>query len=458
MYIKKYKIFYIFVEKTADLWYNLVRQTIEKRQKMKSKEKSSFDYKWIIISVCFLMVFTTLGFCNSIKGSFLKPVTEALGIDRFSYSFIDSIRYVTTTVINVFFGMLVAKFGARILIGVGFTALVASQVIFAFSTHILLFYVGGVLLGVGISFTTTTIVGYVINRWCREKKGTVMGAVLAASGLGGAVAAQVVTPIISNKGYQFAYIVIAIIIAAVGIIVVSLFKNQPHDFDADAIAETKKKAKSEWGGITISQAAKSWYFYGLVFVVFLSGIILQAANSVWQAHASDAGVDDTFVGIALSVGSLALAACKFITGFLNDKCGLRLTSTLCTVIGGVVIALLAFVNNTPLGYAFVMLYSVFVSLSFPLETVMLPIYAKDLFGERSFDHVLGILASANTAGCALGAPLLNLCYEYIGDYRVPFAVCAVLMLALAVMLQFIITSAEKCRKKTEQNTRSEQYV
>ncbi len=103
------------------------------------EEKRSFDYTWVIVGVAFLMVFTSLGFSNSIKGSFLKPVTEALGIDRFSYSFIDSIRYIVTTVINVFFGALIGRFGAKKLILCGFSALAISQFIFAFSKHILLF-------------------------------------------------------------------------------------------------------------------------------------------------------------------------------------------------------------------------------------------------------------------------------------------------------------------------------
>ena len=422
------------------------------------KEKAKFDYTWIIIGVSFLMVMTSLGFCNSVKGSFLKPVTEHLGIDRFSYSFIDSIRYVATTVINVFFGALVAKFGARILIACGFSALVISQLIFAFSSHIIFFYIGGVFLGIGISFTTTTIVGYTINRWCSKKKGTVMGGVLAASGLGGAIAAQVVTPIISNSGYKTAYIVIAVILAVVGIIVVSLFRNQPKDFEpnADRLDQPKKKSGSkEWTGIELSDAMKTWYFYGAVFVIFLAGVLLQAANTIWQAHSSDVGIDDAYIGIVLSISSITLALFKFLTGFFNDKFGMRVTCTLCTLVGAAVMIILAFASGSIVGKIFVMIYGIFISLSFPLETVMLSIYAKGLFGERSFDYILGIFASANTAGCALGGPIINLFYENVGNYKLALIAAGVLMVASSIIMQFIITAAGKCRKKVELSEKAE---
>ena len=40
--------------------------------------KSQFDYKWVILGICFLMEFLCLGFCSSNVGLYTKAVTEAL--------------------------------------------------------------------------------------------------------------------------------------------------------------------------------------------------------------------------------------------------------------------------------------------------------------------------------------------------------------------------------------------
>lgn len=65
---------------------------------------------------------------------------------------------------------------------------------------IYLFYLGGVLLGLGLAWTTTTMVGSIVHRWCPAHAGKIMGLILAANGVGAAVATQIVTPIIYAPG------------------------------------------------------------------------------------------------------------------------------------------------------------------------------------------------------------------------------------------------------------------
>ena len=149
--------------------------------------KRRFDYKWVIIAASFLMVFTCLGFCSSTKSFFIGPITENLGVERSIYSINDSLRFITVAIVNLFFGTLVTKFGPRKLIAAGFLSLISSMLCYALATNVLLLYLGGILLGIGLSWTTTTMVGYVINIWSKNNKGTIMGAVLAANGVGGEI-------------------------------------------------------------------------------------------------------------------------------------------------------------------------------------------------------------------------------------------------------------------------------
>ena len=189
------------------------------------------------------------------------------------------------------------------------------MLLYAYAENVVLFYLGGIFLGVGMSWTTTTMVGNVVNKWCKENRGTVMGAVLAANGLGGALAAQIVTPIIYQEGNAFGY------------------------------------------------------------------------RSAYKLVAC----------ILLVVGALA------------------------------------------------MIYGVISSLALPLETIMLPIFANDFFGDKSYNKMLGIFVSVNTAGYALGGPLMNLVCDLCGSYRPMFIACALLMAAITIVSQFAITSFHRRR-------------
>ncbi|MEE1277447.1 MAG: hypothetical protein UHE86_00085 [Acutalibacteraceae bacterium] len=80
---------------------------------------------------------------------------------------------------------------------------------------------------------------------------------------------------------------------------------------------------------------------------------------------------------------------------------------------------------------------------------MLPIYAGDLFGEKSFNKIMGIFVSANTAGYALGSVMMNSIFDIFGSYNPGFIICAIAMFLVIIALQFVITAAHRARKEIE---------
>lgn len=464
------------------------------------------------------MVMITLGFCSSPKSYFIGPVTEYLNIDRSVYSINDSLRYIATAVVSFFFGMLIKKFGPRKLIAAGFISLVGSSLCYALAENIWVLYLGGILLGVGLSWTTTSMVGLVVNRWAKENKGTIMGAVLAANGLGGAIAMNIVSPIIESdiksikipypvvesiksfridyltvdgiRGFKVAYLVIAAVLLVAGVIVVSLIRNAPKNKANEPIEISKKKSKGKtWTGLTYKETRKKWYFYGAILCVFGVGFFLTACNGVAVQHMKDTGLDPVFVTTIWSVHSIVLALFKFLMGFIYDKTGLRATLLIGSITAIVVVICLALVTPTPEGKVLAIIYSVFSGLALPLETVMLPIITGELFGERSFDEVLGLAGSANAIGYAVASPLMNGLYDvsdkisgkvseimsgaassmtepwaspianFLSDtsknivglktYSYGMFLCIGLLACVIVLMQIVITSAYKTKRQVE---------
>ena len=402
-------------------------------------------YKWLIVAASFLMVFVCLGFCSSTKGLYLAAITEALGIKRSLFSINDSCRFITTAIVNLFFGALVSRFGTRKMVAAGFAALISSMLIYSYAQHIYVFYLGGMLLGMGLSWTTTTMVGYVVECWCKEYKGTIMGAVLAANGLGGALAAQILSPIIYNEanpfGYRTSYRITALILLVVGICVVSIYRDKPAE---DRPVHQKKKAKGEsWSGIDFSEAIHKPYFYAAAVCVFLTGVSLQSVSGISSAHLKDVGFDETYVATVLSFHSLALAAFKFLSGISYDKLGLKKTMLICDVAAVVMTFLLAIVQVGPAGNVIAMVFGIVSSLAMPLETILLPLITSDLFGRKSYAKLLGIFVSINTAGYALGVPMANLCYDSMGSYSPILFVLSGIMLVVLIVFQYILRMVEK---------------
>ena len=410
---------------------------------MKEK-KFKFDYSLVIIALSCLMVFTTLGFCSSPRSIFIVPVSEALGITRSEFSLSNSARYITTAIVNVFFGTLIYKFGPKKLICAGFISLIASMLVFSFAPNTIILCIGGVLLGLGFSFTTTTMVGAVVNRWCKKNKGTIMGLALASNGIGAAIALNILSPIIQKEvfAYRNAYRLVAIILASVMLLMIFFFKSSPNNAD-NTENGLKKKAKPDYKAIL-----KTPYLYPAAFFIFTAGMVLQSVHGISAPLFQDSGMSMDTVTSILSLSSLFLFFTKFGVGFIYDKLGVRHTSTICYTSSIVSVILLYIVSQTasiPLAYA----YTAFAALALPLETIMLPIYARELFGEKRFNEAIGIFASVNTAGYAVGEPLSQLSFDLFGNYNMCIYISVGMMLIALVVVHIVISVAKKQNELTE---------
>ena len=413
--------------------------------------QKKINYMWVMVFVCFMLGFFCLGFCSGNKGMYLAAVTEALGIKRSLFSIGDSIRYLTTATVNLFFGSLLHKLGVRKMVAAGIFSLFLQSVISAVATGIWGFYAAGLFLGIGLAFCTTTMISFVIRRWCKENTGKILGFVLAANGVGSAVAAQVISPIMYNPenpfGYRTVYWIMAACLVVVAVIVLPLIKERPDDSGPMQQPKKQDKAKSrDWIGMEYSETKKRAYFYVAAICIFATGMCLQALSGISAAHMKDMGLDAAYVAKMMSLQSIGLACSKFLAGVSYDRFGMRTTLTFCDVAAVIAAVMLTLVGTTAAGMGMAVAFAIAIAVALPLETIMLSIFAAELFGNRSFAKVMGIFAAVNTAGYAVGNPIANWVFDICGTYNPIILFYGGVMLAVTIIFQFILNKAYKERK------------
>lgn len=411
-------------------------------------KKSRLDYKWVVLAVCFLMEFLCLGFCSSNVGLYTVPVTSALGIDRLLYSYWSSIRYAVQVFVALSFGKLVNRFGIKKMVFVGLCSLIGATALRAFGTNVLHFYLAGALHGVGIVFVGSTMAGSIVRRWFKQDIGKYTGIVMSANGIGGAIAAQVVSPIINNGetfGYRKAYLLSAVIALAISVVILVFLRDNPSD--GPVIAGKQKKTPKKgtlWVGIEYEVVKKKVYFHISAALVFLTGISLQSIGSITVVYITDLGFSPTIITTTATVSSLVLTFSKLLVGGIYDKWGLRVALLMCQLS-----ALFTFIlkgslpGYNTLGMVMVMTSTVLSSIALPLETVMIPLLANDLFGSASYNKVLGIFMAMNSLGLCLGAPLGELFRKIAGNYRPCFWFFSIVLVVVIVSFQFVLRFANK---------------
>ncbi len=414
-------------------------------------QKFKFDYKWVILFVCFLMEFVCLGFCSSNPGLYTDAVTTALGIPRSLYSIGTSIRYSVQVLIGFAFGSLIQRFGIKKLVGVGLFSLCGSIIIRYLTTNIWHHYIGCALWGLGIVFAGGTMASTVVRRWFHKDIGKYTSIVMSANGIGGAVSAQIISPLINNGetfGYRSAYLLSAVISLVISIIVLLLLRENPTEGPVINEPGKKNARGGVWTGIEFSEVVKKPYFYLTFVFVFLTGISLQSVGNISIVYMEDLGFDAGFVATTATVSSLVLTFAKVLTGFTYDKKGLGFTLLMCqiSVIAGFLIS--ANLKYSTLGMVFAMIATILSTIAMPLETVMIPLISSDLFGTVSYTKVLGIFYAANSLGLCLGSPLCDIYRDLSGGSYVPcFWFFTGLMIVVAVGFRFIIRVAHKDKER-----------
>ncbi len=415
------------------------------------QKRHKFNYVWVIIGACFLMEFVCLGFGTSNSGIYMTGITDALHIKRSLFSITVSLRYLATTFINIFFGSLVRKFGIRKLIAAGFMFMAVSMLINAHAQSLWAFYAAGIILGFGNALTGTTMGSFIVSRWCKTNVGKLTGLVLSANGIGGAVAAQIITPMIYSDvnpfGYRNAYKMVAAVMVITAVVVTVLMREKPTG-DSSGIAQPQKKTPAfNWDGIPFETAKKRPYFYVMAVCTLLTGMILYGISGVKAPHMRDMKIDPAVIATVASLGSVLLTFSKVLVGAACDKFGFRPVLLVCHLFAVASVILIGLITPTSTGITIAVMSSVLIALALPLETIMVPLLVKHLFGAASYAKVLGIYMAFSTVGFAIGSPLTNLSYDIFGSYVPYFFISAGIMALIAVVAQLVMRANIQDRKQ-----------
>ena len=425
-------------------------------------KKARIDYKWVILATCFLMEFLCLGFCSSNVGLYTKAVTEALNIKRSVYSLSHSIRYVTQVLVALFFGALVGRFGVKKLVAVGLASLTGSVVIRACATEFYHLYIGSVFWGIGIVLVGGNMAGTIVRRWFQKDVGRYTGIVMSANGIGGAIAAQIISPIINSGetfGYRKAYWLSAGVALLISVVVVIFLREQPEGASGGGHEPRKKTPKGTvWAGLPFEEIRKKPYFYMTAVMVLLTGISLQSIGSISIVYITDLGFSPEFIAATATISSLCMTMSKILVGTTYDKKGLRFTLLMCQTAAVTAFVLRALLTHSTLGAVMSITATVLSTIATPMEVVLVPLMTGDLFGSAAYNKVLGVLVAMNSLGLCLGSPLGDLCYDVFGTYQPCFWFFGAILVLVAVCYRFVIRAAYKDKTEKQQQKAEETGV
>ncbi|HHW30681.1 MAG TPA: MFS transporter [Clostridiaceae bacterium] len=408
--------------------------------------RQRFFYGWIVAGACFIMVFVGLGLGNSPSGLYITPVTKEMGFSRGAFSVVFTFRFLFTAAFNFLIGFFVRKLEVRKMVGIGYGLLTTAFFIFSRAQSLAVFYICGALYGAGSAFCTTAVVSIIVERWFVERKGTIMGVILAGSGLGGSLFSMIVADWIQNFGWRQSYFFTSVCYMICSIPLILAIRNYPADMGLLPFGSGKEQPdnmkRTGWEGFTLDESLRKPYFYLTAICVFFTGFLNSPVYALAPSHMIDRGLDPKFAAFATSVFFFSLAIAKVVLGIIFDRFGLKITLIVCFCSHICGILILALVQNKVMA----ILYAVIFGFSVSMETVTIPLMVLELFGSRTYRAVIGNFLAMSTIGISLGNPTVNFSYDLTGSYQGILLIYVILSTVILALLLYIMRCSQRDKK------------
>ena len=274
---------------------------------------------WWIVAACVCGLICSGGPINIWTFSvFLRPVADALHIGRSDLAGALAVAGALGALLSPIVGLLLDRFGARLVILVGILLFAAATAMQSLMTAApLVIYSLFLLRSIGASGCTPPAYAFLVTRWFDQQRGLALGIALSGVGLGTAIIPPIAAFLISHLDWQSAYIGVAGVILVIAGIPVLLFVREP---DASERALMPHLAEGELPGVTLRQAlTRGWRFWAMAAAFVLGIIVLNGTLTQIVAMLMDRGASLQAATTVLSASGIAAVVGRLLSGWLVDR-------------------------------------------------------------------------------------------------------------------------------------------
>ena len=399
-------------------------------------ERHHIFYGWVVVACGILVMSVTHGIVQNCFSLFIKPVTEALGFTRQSFSVCQTLTNVIYMVIALFSGKIFAKFRVGSLMRIACVVLPVAYFCFSLCSQLWMFYLAAAVVGVATAFLTFLPFTLIIAHWFEEKRGLAVGVCFMGSGLGGMLFNALAGSWEGTMGWKNTNRTLAIIMAAVMIPVVYLvLRTRPQEVGLQPLGGHTEQGQDEHPayGYTLKQARRTVGFWAMLLIALTVGFTSTSLSNIIVPHLSDIGYKATYASGVMSAYLGVLSVCKILLGTMYDKLGMKKSTFIA------VSAIIVGLSGLLLGrYAPAHLLIVAgASLGCAVGTVAYPILTQAAFGTRAYTAIYGFISAANSLACSLAPIFSNAVYDATGSYNGALLTCVGLTILALCLLAFV---------------------
>jgi len=406
-------------------------------------------YAWVIVAASLVVEFFGIGFgFFALVASY--PYFEALGWSRTTVVFSSTLMIATIAVLSPVTGAYMDRRSIRRLFVAGGLVMAVGHALVGWAPTPAWFFLGAVVLGVGMAGVTVLPNQVLISRWFKSRLGLANGLISAGTVLGGSLSTLVVTLCSEAYGRQTAFLILAACVGVVpplvGLLVV---RDRPSDMGLEPYdegppagaaslvrrpAEPRVAAPDARGAVDVAGIVRSRTFWLVTLGILLATVPCYTSNKHLILYLHDLGLDAPHAASVKSLMILVAGAGRLLAGLASDRFDRGRTLIAIYGLSAVSFPLVFAMPAEPV----LISYAVLFGLAYGAIMPMMPIMVIECFGTAALGTILGIIKIAYDAGAALAPLAAAWAHDVLGDYDLVFALnwaCALGAVACAVALE-----------------------
>lgn len=390
-------------------------------------------FGWNIVAAATLLTTLTVGMRLGI-GPFFLPMVEDLGFSRSLLASIIAIGMLCYGLAMPLAGYLVGRFGTRAVLLLG-TVIVVGSVIWTVNARSPLGFLlaFGVLMSVGLGFTSPVALTPIISRWFTRQRGMALFFLSTGSMAGMALLTPILTASIHAIGWQSTLIGFAVLFAVVTVPAALLCMRETAPEHTDLLPEQisagKASGKAAPASLSFGAALQTSPFWKIVIGLFACGFSMNLLGTHGVPMLMDHGFDAMTSSYGIGLIGLVAILGTLVLGRLSDRLPRRnILGTIYLVRGLGFFALLAVGTHWELYIAAAIGGMVWAG-SIATSSAML----ADIYGVRLVGVMYGTAYLGHQVGAMLSSWLGGWAFDRFGTHWVAFGMSGVLLVIAAAV-------------------------
>jgi MFS family permease len=380
-------------------------------------------YRWVIVAAGAFMGCAAIGSIFSLP-VFLQPMSVATGWSRTAISLAMTLDFVTMGIASFGWGMIMDRFGPRIVLLAGSSVLGLGLVLASQAATVEQFqFLYGIVVGAGGGAIFAPLMATVTG-WFDRHRSLAVSLVSAGMGVAPMTVAPISAVLVSKYDWRFSQLVIGLAVWVLLLPAAFLVRRAPGLVEKDAARRADEPQ------MTLRAALTSPQFIVLALVYFLCCATHSGPLFHTVSYAISCGLTVTAAVSIYSVEGLSGLAGRIVFGLLGDRFGAKRTFVSGLLLQAVAVGCYMLVRQQ---FAF---YSVAVVFGFAYAGIM-PLYAvlvRENFPLPIIGSVVGAASMASSLGMALGPLAGGVIFDTYGTYRWLYVASVLFGLGAAVIM------------------------